>query len=79
MESQNERNIKTFHLEGMTEETSKPRKKGRPRGPSGKQRLEARVTFRCTPQEKIWLETQAKTSKLSLGDWLRNNLTRNNP
>ncbi len=79
MESQDERNFEIIHLADMTEATAKPRKKGRPRGPSGKQRLEARVTFRCTPQEKIWLETQAKTSKLSLGDWLRHNLTRNNP
>jgi hypothetical protein len=50
------------------------RKRGRPKGPSGKVCLDARVTFRCTEQKKAWIENQAKMSHLSLGDWLRQRL-----
>lgn len=48
--------------------------RGRPRGPSGKNCRNARITFRCTRQEKLVLESLARDSRVSLGDWLREHL-----
>lgn len=63
-------------FESLEASELQPRRKGRPKGPSGKITLNARVTFRCTPQEKNWLESQAKSKQLSLGDWLRHHIVK---
>lgn len=49
-------------------------RRGRPRGPSRKICLDAKVTFRCTPVEKLWMEEQARAQRMSLGDWIRKHL-----
>lgn len=46
-------------------------KRGRPKGPSGKVCRDAKVTFRCTPEEKEALTIWARHNQLTLGDWLR--------